>query len=141
MHEVRRHRAGQRAPLVVRLADEPHVTEPEVAQAAVDQLRGCARRPGAEVAGVEERDREPLARRVRGRRGADHAAADHEQVERRPGERLAGRRPGQSGFVHALRPYPSTTSTRANGAFSGRSRRAATISPSAVVSRISAPYR
>ena len=39
----------QRAPLVVRLADEPHVAEPQVAQAAVDQLRRRARCRAAEV--------------------------------------------------------------------------------------------
>lgn len=104
MDEVRRDRPGQRASLVVRLADEPHVAETEVAQPAVDELRGGTRGARAEVARVDERDREALTRRVCGRGGPDHAAADDEEVERRPRERVARRLPGQSGLVHAVRP-------------------------------------
>ena len=89
MHEVRRDGPGQRAPLVVRLADEPHVSEAQVAQATVDELRRRARRARAEVPRVDERDREPGAGGVRGGRRADHAASDHEQVERRSLERVA----------------------------------------------------
>ena len=44
-----------------------------------------------------------------------------------------------SGFVQALPPRASATSTRAYGALSGRSSRAAVMSPSGVVARISPP--
>ena len=105
----------------------------------MDELGGGARRARAEVARVDECHGEPFARGVRSGRSADHAAADHEQVEVGARERLPGRRPGHRGFVHAFRPDASTISTRANGAVSGRSSRAATIRPSAVVSSTSAP--
>ena len=147
MHEVRRDGPGQRAPLVVRLADEPHVSEAQVAQATVDELGRRARRSGAEVPRVDERDREPGAGGVRGGRSADHAASDHEEVERRPLERVSRSGPARlrvigyahSGFVHARRPAGSTTSSRAKGALPGRSSRAATMWSSDVTSRISAP--
>ena len=148
MHEVRRDRPGERPPLVVRLAHQADVPETQVAQAAVDELRGCARRARAEVPGLDQRDGEARACGVRRRRGTDHAAADHEQVECRPPERLARSgtplargepRYDHRGFVHARRPAGSTTSTRANGALPGRSSRAATMPSSGETSRISAP--
>ena len=71
----------QQPALVVRLADEPDVTETQVAQTTVDQLGGRTRRAAAEIAGVDERHREPGARSVRRRGGADDAAADDEEVE------------------------------------------------------------
>ena len=102
--EVRRNRPCQRAPLVVRLADEPHVAEAQVAEASVDELGGGARRARAEVARVDERHGEPFARGVRSGRSADHAAADHEQVEVGARERLPGRRPGQQRVRPRLPP-------------------------------------
>jgi hypothetical protein len=69
------------APLLVRLADEPHVAETQVAEAAVDELRGRARRRGAEVALVDQRDREPRVRRLVGDAGPDDPGADDQQVE------------------------------------------------------------
>ena len=66
---------------MVRLAYEADVPESEVAEPAVDQLGGRARRPAAEVAGVDEGHTEADARGVRGDRGADDPAPDHEQVE------------------------------------------------------------
>ena len=109
VHEMRRDGAREGAALALRLADEPDVAETQVAQAAVDQLRRRARGARAEVAGVDERDGEPLARGMGRRRGPDHAAADHEEVERAPLEGLACRRPllahaGHTGFVQARRP-------------------------------------
>src|SRR5207245_7504337 len=68
-------------PLLVRLADEADVAEPQVPEAAVDQLRGRTRRPAAEVAAVHERHGETVPRRRRRDPRADDAAADHEQVE------------------------------------------------------------
>ena len=60
VHEVRGDDARQRPALVVRLADEADVAEPQVAKAAVDQLRRSARRPAAEVAAVDECDSEAV---------------------------------------------------------------------------------
>ena len=79
--EVRGDDAHEGAPLLVCLADEPHVAETQVAEAAVDELRGRARRRGAEVALVDERDREPRARRLVGDAGSDDPGADDQQVE------------------------------------------------------------
>ena len=88
--EVRRDDAHQHAALVMRLANEAEVPELEVAQPAVDQLRGGARRGAAEVAAIDERDSEPDPRRGRGDAGADDPAADDEHVEALGGEPLAG---------------------------------------------------
>lgn len=103
------------------------------------ELGRGARRPGTEVSCIDEGDGEALACRVRGSRSSDDTAADDEQIERPLRERLPRRFAGQSGFVHAFRPVWSTTSTRANGAVSGRSSRAAAMSPSDVASSTSAP--
>src|SRR6266511_2030032 len=60
--EMRRDDPHQRPPLAMRLPNEPHVPEGQVAQAAVDQLRRSARGGAAEVAPVDERDHETSAR-------------------------------------------------------------------------------
>ena len=123
VHEMGRDDLRQRAPLVVRLPHEADIAQAQVAKAAVDQLRGRARRRASEVARVDERDGEAGARRVRGDRGADDAAADDEQVEAAPGELLqsaAARYLGPDvsgrytaiGFAHAFLPAASVTSTR-----------------------------
>ena len=78
--QVRRDDAQQRPPLRVRLPHELHVAEPEVAQAAVDQLRRGARRGAAEIGAVDERDAEPGSRRLVRHPCADDPAADHEEV-------------------------------------------------------------
>ena len=92
---MRRDDGQQSPPLLVRLADEADVAEPQVPEAAVDQLRGRGRRARAEVTLVDQRHREPGARRRRRDPRADDSAADHEQVERPAPEpldrELAGR--------------------------------------------------
>ena len=123
MHEVGRDDRRQRAPLVVRLPHEADIAQAQVAKAAVDQLRGRARRRASEVARVDERDGETGAGSVRGDRGADDATADDEQVEAAPGELLQSSStrylgPDLSGpytaigFAHAFLPAESVTSTR-----------------------------
>ena len=123
VHEVGGHDRGQRAPLVVRLPHEADVAQAQVAKASVDQLRGRARRPPAEVARVDERDGEARAGRVRGDRGADDATTRDEQVEAAPCQLLQRAvatdvRPDVSGrytatgFAHAFLPTVSVTSTR-----------------------------
>ena len=61
-----------------------HVAEREVAEPAVDQLRGAARGAGGEVARLDEGDAQAAARRLaRDARAAD-PAADHREVEASP---------------------------------------------------------
>jgi hypothetical protein len=108
--------AHEGAPLLVRLADEADVSQPEVAEAAVDELRGRARGGAAEVGAVDERDGESGARGLGGDARADDAAADHQDVEaaaREPLQRGAAPAQIQSGFVQALPPFQSDTSSRA----------------------------
>ena len=89
MDEVRRDDVHQQPALVMGLAHEADVAEPEVAQAAVDQLRGSARSARAEVVAVDERHGEARARSL-GRDSRPHdPASDHEQVERPLPEPLA----------------------------------------------------
>jgi hypothetical protein len=78
---VRRHAPRERLDLAERLADEREMSEAEVAEPAVDELRGRARRPRGEVAPFDERDREPVPRRELGDAGPENPAADDEQVE------------------------------------------------------------
>ena len=140
--EVRRDDSHQRPPLLVGLADEPHVAEAEVPEAAVDQLGRRRRRAAAEVAPVDERHREPVGRGRLGDAGADDAAADHEQVEAaiaEVGDRAGAALYGQSGFVHAFLPEASASSSRPYSAPHGRSSRTAVIFPSVSRPRISAP--
>ena len=78
---MRRDAAPKGAALVQSLPDEPHVAEPQVAEAAVNQLRRRARGLGAEVAALEERDAKPLLRRERSSARTDDPAADDDDVE------------------------------------------------------------
>ena len=135
---MRRDDVHQQPPLVMRLAHEPDVAEPQVAEAAVDQLRRRARRRAREVALVDERDREPVRRRRLRDAGADDPAADHEQVELARRELLErGYACVHSGFVQALRALRRrTTSMRPYGASGGRSSRHAVIRPAESRSRI-----
>ena len=138
-HEMRRDDGQESTALLVRLAHETDVAQPQVTEPAVDQLRRRARRGAAEVAAVDERDGEPVPRRRRCDSRADDAAADHEQVEALGREPLAEDVTGRyvhSGFVHAFRPCSSSTSSRPY-AEAGRASRAATIRPSSLSSRIS----
>ena len=79
--EVRRDDLRQHTPLVMGFAHQADVAEAEVAQPAVDELRGGARGRASKVAGIDERDRETRTRGVSCNRGADDPAADHEEVE------------------------------------------------------------
>ena len=74
------------AALRVRFPNELDVAEPEIAQAAVDELGGGARRGAAEVCPVEEGDAKPRSRGLVRDARPDYAAADDEEVERRTGE-------------------------------------------------------
>jgi hypothetical protein len=88
---VRGDPARERLDLAERLPDEREVAEAEVAEPAVDELRGRARRPGGKIAALDERDGEPVARRELGDAGAEDSAADDEQVEALAAEPIEGR--------------------------------------------------
>ena len=87
-HEVRGDHARERVPLGVRLAHEADVAHLQVAQAAVDELGGRARRGARQVAALHQRDAQPGAGPEPGDRAADDAAAHDEQVEALACERL-----------------------------------------------------
>ena len=64
-----------------RLVDEADVALLEVAQPAVDELRGLRRRARGEVVALDERGAQPAGRGVEGDPRAGDAAADDEHVE------------------------------------------------------------
>ena len=80
-HEVRREVHEQR-PLEQRLADEPEVEVLEVAEAAVHELRGAARRPRGVVVTVEESHAVAARGGVESHARPRDPAADHDDVER-----------------------------------------------------------
>ena len=104
----------------------------------MNQLRRCARRAAAEVAGIHERHGEPGARRMGRRRRTDDAPTDDEEVELARGEPIESL-PARSctyterGFAHAFFPTASVTSTRTWRAAGGISSRARTTRPSSSV--------
>ncbi len=73
--------ARERAPLANRLAHAAKIGRLQVAQPAVDGLEMIERRGGAEIAAIDQRDRQPALRGVVGDRQAVDAAAHHEHVE------------------------------------------------------------
>lgn len=103
----------QYAPLVMRLSYEADVAEAEVAQPAMDELRGCARGAASEVACLHERDSESGARGMGRDPGADDAAAHDEQVETALGE--LGERPSCR-LGHRVEPTLSRRRTAAGAA-------------------------
>src|SRR5262249_10471199 len=64
-----------------RLTDQAELELLQIAQAAVDQLGGPARRTGRQVTCLDQRDGQPAGGRVERRTGAGHATPDHEHVE------------------------------------------------------------
>ena len=113
---------------MVRLSHEADVTQAQVAEAAVDELDDALDVPDPKSPPPRVR------RRALARRGAAVAAPitpppiTSRSKRPRPSSsraRPAPRRPLRAtGFVHARRPAGSTTSSRANRAVDGRSRRA-----------------
>ena len=87
--QVRRQLHHQLA-LQQRLADQPEVEVLQVAQAAVDHLRGAAGRALRIVPALEQSDRVAARGGVEGDAGAGDAAADHDDLEVPPGDLLDG---------------------------------------------------
>ena len=81
-HHLRRDAPLERPPLRERRANEAQLAGGEVAEPAVDELRGGAGRGAAEVAGIHERDAQAGAGGFVGDPAAHDAGADHEHVER-----------------------------------------------------------
>src|SRR3954469_9624399 len=113
-----RHDSEQRPPLGMRLTYELDVSETEIAKPAMDELGRGARGGATKVRPVDERDAEAGAGRLVRDARTDDAATDHEKVVGRP-PKLRARRValtrahGHTGFVQALPPRASATSTRA----------------------------
>ena len=80
LHEVGREPHHQ-LPLQQRLAHEAEVEVLQVAQAAVDHLRGAAGGSAREVVALDEGNREPARRRVERHARAGDAASDDHDVE------------------------------------------------------------
>ena len=86
-HQVRG-QVPQRLALAQRFADEAELEQLEVAQAAVDELRGVRSRAGGEIALVHQGDGESAQGEVARDARSRHAAADDDDVELRVRERL-----------------------------------------------------
>ncbi len=85
--QVRRQLDHQLA-LQQRLADQAEVEVLQVAEAAVDHLRGAAGGAGGVVAALQQRHRVAARGGVEGDAGAGHPAADHQHLEAPAGDLL-----------------------------------------------------
>ena len=90
--EVRRDDPAEGVHLGQRLADEAEVPEAQVAEAAVHELRGGARRAGGEVVALDEGDAETVTGSQFGDPRADDPTPDDEQVEPLSAQALEGER-------------------------------------------------
>jgi hypothetical protein len=109
VYERRRDDRRQYATFVMRLPYQADVSETEVPQSAVDQLRGRARRCAAEVAGVHERDRETGARCVGRYPGADIPPPTTSRSKRRSASSVSARsriKPGVGSPTLSSRQHP-----------------------------------
>ena len=79
--EVRAEAVDHEVALVERLGDQAQLELLQVAEAAVEQLRGAAGGAGGEVALLDEGDREPAGGGVERHTGAGDATTDHDEVE------------------------------------------------------------
>ena len=79
-HEVRG-QPRQAVALATRLPRDTQLTLADVAQTAMDELRGAARGAGGEVIALHEQRAQPTTGGVAQHPGAGDAAADHEQVD------------------------------------------------------------
>jgi hypothetical protein len=115
--QVRGQLADDQAALPQRLVHQPEVQHLQVAQAAVQQLAGPARRAAGEVAPVDQADPEAAGGGVEGSSRAHHATTHDQDVELLGGQALqcgrAGIR-GQCDSLHARHPsvpgYPARLS-------------------------------
>jgi hypothetical protein len=90
LHEVRRELLQVQPAFLQGLGDEPEVEHLQVAQAAVHELAGPARRARREVARLDQTDRETAGGGVEGGAGADDSSPDDQDVERGGLHRVEG---------------------------------------------------
>ena len=79
--EVRGERGENQAAFVQRLFDQGEVEHFQVAEAAVDELRGAGGRARGPVVGLDDADAEAARDGVQGGAGAHDSAADDQDVE------------------------------------------------------------
>src|SRR5262249_40915024 len=96
-------------PLQERLADEAEVEVLQVAQPAVDHLRGAAGGADGVVAALQQRHRVAARGGVEGDAGAGEAAPDHDHLEPLPGDRLDCRLAGEHYTTTMFACAPLTT--------------------------------
>ena len=77
---MRRH-PQQHLALAERSAHKPQRAVLQIAQAAMDQLRGCRRRARRKIVLLDEHDLEPAPGGIAGDAGAIDAAADDGKIE------------------------------------------------------------
>jgi len=113
LDQMRRQPGQRQLTLVQSLAHQAEFQLLEVAQPAVEHLRGATRRAGSEVTGFDQRHLEPTGGGIQGAPGTHHAATDDHHVELLGAEALPGRSQpiatARSHFVngHPLQPpYP-----------------------------------
>ncbi len=90
-----RRQADHQLALEQRLADEAEVEVLQVAEAAMDHLRGAAGGADRVVAALQQRDRVAARGGVEGDPGAGDAAADDDHLEVLAGDLLDGAGAGQ----------------------------------------------
>ena len=108
--QVRRH-AQQRFAFRQGLGHQAELVLFEIAQAAMDQLRGTRRGGAGQVAAFHQGHRETAARGVARDAGAVDAAADDQQIDGKSGWRHLGR---HGSACYAVSPAPTLTIRAAN---------------------------
>ncbi len=114
--QVRRQLHHQLA-LQQRLADQAEVEVLQVAEPAVDHLRGAAGGAGRVVVALQQRHRVAARGSVEGDAGAGDAATDHDHLEALAGDRLQGCGTGEH---QARKTVVCSTGGRSGGCFSCR---------------------
>jgi hypothetical protein len=108
--QVRRQPGDDQAAFPQRLPDQREVEHLEIAQPAVDEFAGAARRAGGEVAGLDQADGEAAGDGVERRPRSDHSAADHQEVELGAGQSGQRRVPVLRG--EGCHDQPTSTQSR-----------------------------
>src|SRR5262249_21815180 len=107
---------AERLALAERFPDEGEVEQLQVAQAAVDELRGFRGGAGAEVALVEKRDRDAAQREVARRPRAGDAASDDDDVVLGIGQRCRARHGSINSAIDRITASGATSAMRGSSA-------------------------
>lgn len=92
LDQMRCQRGQRQFTFIERLTHQPELQLLEVAQPAVEHLRGAARRAGGQVPRLDQRHLEPTGGSIQSASGAHYSAADHHDVELLGSESLPGDR-------------------------------------------------